>query len=212
MKVRLLIADDHAVIRDGLAALFVGDPALEVVALAEDGEQAVRLARAQRPDVVLMDMAMPRLNGLEAAKEIRQHLPATRIVMLSMHSSLEHIQQAFNAGASGYILKESAAAEIRNGIEQVRAGRTFLGRQLARHAHALLSGDRETALERLSRRERQILQLVVEGRSSSQIGASLRLSPKTVESYRSRLMKKLDVEGVAALVKFAVSRGLTPSA
>jgi RNA polymerase sigma factor (sigma-70 family) len=212
VKIRLLLADDHAVMRDGLAALFAGDLGVEVLALAEDGHQAVRLAREHRPDVVVMDMAMPRLNGLEAAKQIREHLPATRILMLSMHSTLEHIQQAFNAGATGYVLKESAVAEIRSAIEQVHAGRTFLGRQLQRHANALLSADRDTALERLSRRERQILQLVVEGRSSSQIGASLRLSQKTVESYRSRLMKKLEVDGVAALVKFAVSRGLTPSA
>ena len=211
MKIRVLIADDHAMIRDGLVALLNGDARIEVVGAAADGREAVRLARELAPAVVIMDIAMPGMNGVEALREILERSPDTRVLILSMFSSLEHVQQAFNAGASGYLLKESAGAELRGAIEQVDAGRRYLSRQLEAHASTILTrGAQRTPLESLSRRERQILQLVVEGRSSAEIGATLHLSAKTVETYRSRLMQKLGVDGVAALVKFAVAHGLTP--
>ena len=211
MKIRVLIADDHAMIRDGLVALLKGDARIEVVGAAADGREAVRLARELAPAVVIMDIAMPGMNGVEALREILERSPDTRVLILSMFSSLEHVQQAFNAGASGYLLKESAGAELRGAIEQVDAGRRYLSRQLEAHASTILTrGAQRTPLESLSRRERQILQLVVEGRSSAEIGATLHLSAKTVETYRSRLMQKLGVDGVAALVKFAVAHGLTP--
>jgi DNA-binding NarL/FixJ family response regulator len=211
MKIRVLIADDHAMIRDGLVALLKGDARVEVVGAAADGREAVRLARELAPAVVIMDIAMPGMNGVEALREIQERSPDTRVLILSMFSSLEHVQQAFNAGASGYLLKESAGAELRGAIEQVDAGRRYLSRQLEAHASTILTrGAQRTPLESLSRRERQILQLVVEGRSSAEIGVTLHLSAKTVETYRSRLMQKLGVDGVAALVKFAVAHGLTP--
>ena len=137
--------------------------------------------------------------------------PDARVLILSMFSTLEHVQQAFNAGASGYLLKEAAGTELKGAIEQVHSGRRYLSRQIEAHASALLArGSKPTPLESLSRRERQILQLVVEGRSSAEIGAALHLSAKTVETYRSRMMQKLGVDGVPALVKFAIAHGVTP--
>jgi DNA-binding NarL/FixJ family response regulator len=213
VKIRVLIADDHAMIREGLAALLAGDARIEVAGAAADGREALRLARELRPDVVVMDLAMPELNGVEALRELHRGQPATRVLILSMFSTLEHVQQALNAGASGYLLKESAGGELRQAIEQVHSGRRYLSRQLEARAGALLArGAQPTPLESLSRRERQILQLVVEGKSSSEIGEKLHLSVKTVETYRSRLMQKLGVDGVPALVKFALAHGITPPA
>lgn len=205
------MADDHAMIRDGLGALLREDPRIEVVGTAADGREALRLARELAVDVVVMDIAMPEMNGVEALRELRAASPEARVLILSMFSTLEHVQQAFNAGASGYLLKESAGTELRSAIEQVHAGRRYLSHQIEEQASAALSRRQQaTPLESLSRRERQILQLVVEGRSSSEIGKTLHLSAKTVETYRSRLMEKLGVDGVPALVKFAVANGLTP--
>ena len=213
MKIRVLIADDHAMIREGLASLLAADARMEVAAMAADGREALRLARELSPDVVLMDIAMPGMNGIEALRELQSRSPNTRVLVLSMFSTLEHVQQAFNAGASGYLLKESAGAELKQAIEQVHVGRRYLSRQLEAHAGALLArGAQRTPLESLSRRERQILQLVVEGKSSTEIGQTLHLSAKTVETYRSRMMQKLGVDGVTALVKFAVANGITPAA
>jgi len=212
MKIRVLIADDHAMIRDGLGALLRDDARIEVVGTAADGREALRLAAELRPDVVVMDIAMPELNGMEALRELRAASPDARVLILSMFSTLEHVQQAFNAGASGYLLKESAGAELKNAIEQVNSGRRYLSRQIEAQASELLARRAQhTPLESLSRRERQILQLVVEGKSSTEIGKTLHLSAKTVETYRSRMMQKLGVDGVPALVKFAVAHGLTPA-
>jgi DNA-binding NarL/FixJ family response regulator len=211
MKIRVLIADDHAMIRDGLAALLRDEERVEVVGTAADGREALRLARELRPDVVVMDIAMPEMNGVEALRELRAASPDARVLILSMFSTLEHVQQAFSAGAGGYLLKESAGAELKTAVEQVHSGRRYLSRQIEAHASVLLArGAQRTPLESLSRRERQILQLVVEGRSSTEIGQTLHLSAKTVETYRSRLMQKLGVDGVPALVKFAIAHGLTP--
>ena len=211
MKIRVLIADDHAMIRDGLGALLREDPRIEVVGSAADGRAALRLARELKPDVIVMDIAMPEMNGVEALRELRAGSPEARVLILSMFSTLEHVQQALNAGASGYLLKESAGTELKSAIEQVHAGRRYLSREIEAGASRLLARTTQhTPLESLSRRERQILQLVVEGKSSTEIGKTLHLSAKTVETYRSRLMQKLGVDGVPALVKFAVAHGLTP--
>ena len=213
MKIRVLIADDHAMIRDGLAALLAADARIEVAGTAADGRAALRLVRELKPHVVIMDIAMPEMNGVEALRELQRTSPQTRVLILSMFSTLEHVQQALNAGASGYLLKESAGVELKEAIEQVHSGRRYLSRQLEAHAGELLArGSQRTPLESLSRRERQILQLVVEGKSSSEIGQTLHLSAKTVETYRSRMMQKLGVDGVTALVKFAIAHGITPPA
>jgi DNA-binding NarL/FixJ family response regulator len=195
--------------REGLAALLAG-AGIDVIGAAEDGREALRLARELTPDVVVMDISMPDLNGIEAARQIRVRVPAVRIIMLSMHSNLEHVHQALAAGADGYVLKESAATEVVAAVRAVAAGRRYLSpaveSAMAQAGGASVRGP----LESLSSRERQVIQLVVEGKSSAEIAGIVHLSPKTVETYRSRLMKKLGVPNVTALVKFAVQHGLTP--
>lgn len=207
MKIRVLLADDHALLREGLKALLGANADIEVVAEAADGRAALRLVREHAPDVALLDLAMPELNGIEAARLVAEKHPATRSVILSMHSTSEHVFRALAAGAAGYLLKESAAGEVAAAVRAVHAGRRYLSRALAAY-------DPDTSgpgpLESLSARERQVLQLVVEGHSSAAIAERVHLSPKSVESYRSRLMKKLGVADVVGLVKFAVQHGLTP--
>ena len=207
MTISVLLADDHAVLREGLKSVLEA-AGMRVVAQAGDGREALRRALETSPDVVLLDIAMPGLNGIEAAALLREKCPTARILMLSMHATSEHVHRALAAGASGYLLKESAAAEIVAAVRSVHAGKQYL-------SHAVAAFGRIAAaspLARLSARERQVLQLVVEGRTSAQIAAIVHLSPKSVESYRSRLMKKLGVADLPALVKFALLHGLTPPA
>lgn len=208
MRTRVLLADDHAVMRDGLRALLGTDPDVEVVGAVGNGREAVRLALELKPDVIIMDVSMPELNGIEAVGLLRERCPATRVLMLSMHSDAEHVYRAFEAGAAGYLLKESAGEEVVAAVRAVKIGRQYLSRALAGLERR--SAPRESPLASLSSRERQVLQLVVEGQSSAEIAAKLHLSPKSVETYRSRLMKKLGVPDVTALVKFAIQHGLTP--
>jgi two-component system, NarL family, response regulator NreC len=211
MSIRVLLADDHAMMRDGLQALLQAAPDIEVAGSASNGREALRLAAELQPDVVVMDIAMPDLNGIEALGLLRRKHPQTRVLMLSMHSSSEHVHRALNAGAAGYMLKESAGEEIVTAIRAVHAGRAYLSRALATmERHAAPRGNDSGPLASLSSRERQVLQLVVEGRSSSEIAALLHLSPKSVDTYRSRLMKKLGIDNISGLVKFAVQHGLTP--
>ncbi|HUQ26781.1 MAG TPA: response regulator transcription factor [Burkholderiales bacterium] len=201
----MLVADDHAVIREGLQSVLEA-AGIRVVAQAGDGREAISRCVETQPDVVLLDIAMPGLNGIEALGQLREKCPASRIVMLSMHASSEHVHRALAAGAVGYLLKEAAAAEIVAAVRSVHAGKQYLSPAVA--AYERHKGD--SPLARLSSRERQVLQLVVEGRSSAEIASQVHLSPKSVESYRSRLMKKLGVADVPALVKFALLHGLTP--
>jgi DNA-binding NarL/FixJ family response regulator len=213
MTIRVLLADDHALLREGLRALLAAHPGITVVADVGDGREALRRAEELKPDVLVMDVSMPGLNGIEAAHIIRARCPQTQVVMLSMHSSTEHVFRALRAGALGYVLKESAGKEVFAAVHAVHAGQRYLSPAL-RDAAAAAAQDAERAgpLESLSARERQVLQLVVEGRSSAAIARIVHLSPKTVETYRSRLMKKLGVADVPALVKFAIQHGLTPPA
>jgi len=209
--IQVLIADDHAIVRDGLRAQLSAEGTIEVVGEAATGRDALRLVTELRPDVVVLDVSMPDLNGIEAAGMMSQQFPGVRIVMLSMHSSSEHVLRAFGAGVAGYVLKESDSAEVARAVQKVATGGRYLSRAIE-HLEAELSNPRRgtSPLERLSQRERLVLQLVVEGHSSSAIAAQIHLSPKTVESYRSRLMTKLGVKGVTALVKFAIEHGITP--
>jgi DNA-binding NarL/FixJ family response regulator len=206
---KVLLADDHAVMREGLAAVLAG-AGMEIVGTAANGREALRLAREKTPDVVVMDISMPELNGVEAAREMRVRMPAIHVVILSMHASLEHVHQALAAGAHGYVLKESAGAEVVAAVRAVAAGRRYLSPLLESAMLQHGGGTARSPLASLSSRERQVLQLVVEGESSAEIAEVVHLSPKTVETYRSRLMKKLGVHDVTALVKFAVQHGLTP--
>ena len=211
MKIRVLLADDHAMMRDGLQALLKTAADIEVVASVGNGREALARTMALKPDVVIMDVTMPEMNGIEAANLLREKHPEIRIVMLSMHSSSEHVYRALQAGASGYLLKESAGAEIISAVRAVYAGRSFMSSAL--ESLERRSGTRAGGagpLASLSTRERQVLQLVVEGRSSAEIAVLVHLSPKSVETYRSRLMKKLGIADVTGLVKFAIQHGLTP--
>jgi len=213
MTIRVFVADDHAVMRDGLKALLQAAGDITVVGEVGNGQEAVRRVLDLRPDVVLMDIAMPELNGIEAARLLREKCPGSRIVMLSMHSSSEHVFRALDSGAAGYLLKESAGNEVVAAVRAVHAGNRYL-------SPAVAEAQRDTSqragaaspLESLSPRERQVLQLVVEGNSSAEIARVVHLSPKSVETYRSRLMRKLGVADVPALVKFALQHGITPPA
>jgi DNA-binding NarL/FixJ family response regulator len=207
MKPRILLADDHAVVRFGLRAL-LEISGLEVVAEAGEGREALRLAEQLAPDVAILDIAMPGLNGIDAAELLRARSPHTRIVILSMYADSEHVHRAFAAGASAYLLKGSASEDIVTAVRQVMVGRRYVSPELSLLDPVRRPGE-AGPLASLSARERQVLQLVVEGHSSTEIAAIVHLSPKSVDTYRSRLMKKLGVSDVTALVKFAMQHGLT---
>lgn len=213
MSITVLLADDHAMVRDGLKLLLEGQRDITVVGLASNGREAVKLAGKLAPDVALIDIAMPELNGIEAALKIREALPRTRIIILSMHATSEHVFRAFQAGADGYLLKECAGADVVKAIRTVFGGRRYLSEKIAAAATGLplpaQGAAAKSPLESLSEREREVLQLVVEGRSSAEIAAAINLSPKTVETYRSRIMRKLGVHEVAGLVKFALRHGVS---
>jgi len=215
MNISVLLADDHAIVRDGLRLLLEAQPDIRVVGDADDGREAVRQTLQLCPDVAIIDIAMPNLNGIEAARQIHEACPCVQVIVLSMHSTSEHIFQALQAGARGYLLKESAGAEVVAAIRAVQAGRRYLSQKISNQAIDDYLRRREAAtgpLDRLSPREWEVLQLVVEGKSSAEIADMLCLSPKTVETYRSRLMRKLGLDNLPDLVKFAVQHGLTPPA
>jgi DNA-binding NarL/FixJ family response regulator len=212
--IKVFLADDHAVVRDGLRYILEAQADITVAGEAGDGLQAVEQVLKLKPDVVVMDIAMPQLNGIEATRRILEELPRTRVVILSVYSSAEHIYRALKAGARGYLLKESAGAEVVKAVRTVHAGRRYLCDKIAATMIDTYVQQREAVeakspLERLSSRERQVLQLVVEGKSSKEIADILHLSPKSVETYRSRLMQKLGVHDIPGLVKFAIQHGLT---
>ena len=209
MTIRVLLADDHVLMREGLRALLGTTADIEVAGEVRTGREAERLVPQLNPDVVLMDIAMPDLNGIEAARMIRLRCPRTRIIMLSMHATAEYVYRAFEAGASGYLLKEVAVEEVITAVRTVHGGKPYLSPELAQSVPDFASGYARGPVDSLSTRERQVLQLVVEGRTSSAIAGMLHLSPKSVETYRSRLMAKLGVRDVPALVKFALAHGLT---
>ncbi|MBI2318146.1 MAG: response regulator transcription factor [Betaproteobacteria bacterium] len=212
MTIRVLLADDHVVLREGLKVLLQQAADISVVGEAADGREAVRRAQAVKPDVVIMDIAMPGLNGIEAARLLRDKSPATRVVILSMHSNSEHVFRALEAGAAGFVLKESAGEEVAAAVHAAHAGRRYFSRAIAAlESAAQCRPGRASPLDSLSARERQVLQLVVEGHSSAEIAATVHLSSNTVETYRGRLMKKLSVSNVPGLVRFAIEHGLTPS-
>jgi DNA-binding NarL/FixJ family response regulator len=214
VTISVFLADDHAVVRDGLRALLSAQPDMAVVGDAANGREAVRQVTRLRPAVVIVDIAMPEMNGLEAARQIRQACSDSQVIILSMHATSEHVYEALKAGALGYVLKESAGSEVVAAVRTVHAGRRFLSPQVAESVVQTLlrngAAAAEGPLARLSPREREILQLVVDGKSSADIAETLFLSPKTVDTYRSRLMEKLGVSNVAGLVRFAVQHGLTP--
>ena len=214
MSITVFLADDHAVVRDGLRALLEAQPDIQVIGDAANGQETVRRVAQLCPDVVVLDIAMPELNGIEAAYEIGQVCPATRVIILSILSTTEHIFRALQAGVRGYLLKESAGIEVVSAVHVVHAGHRYLSEKISdkivddyiRQRQAPQARD---PLASLSPREREVLQLVAEGKSSAEIADILSLSIKTVETYRSRLMNKLGIDDLPGLIRFAIQHGLT---
>ena len=210
-RIRVFIADDHALVRDGIVAILQAAADIEVVGTAANGRLALEQIVALSPDVAILDLSMPELDGISLTRQILTTRPKIAIVILSMHSSVQHVFQALEAGARSYMLKESAGREIAETVRAVHLGRRHLGGRIAEIVAEGISNRRSTSpLESLSNREREILTLVADGLSSAEIGRRLTLSPKTVDTYRSRLMQKLQITDLAGLIKFAILHGLTP--
>jgi DNA-binding NarL/FixJ family response regulator len=211
-SVRVLLAEDHRLVRAGIHALLDRMAGVEVVGEVSDGVEALKAVEAIQPDLVLMDVAMPGLNGLEAASRISKQWPAVRIIMLSMHANEEYLRQALKAGAMGYLLKGADLVELEQAIRTVSGGASYLTPSVARH---LIDPDREgdvrelAPVERLSPRQREILQLIAEGHSTKEMAYRLKLRAKTVETHRAQLMARLDIHDIAGLVRFAIKAGLT---
>ena len=211
--IKILLADDHIIVRDGLKLILEAYPDMRVLGAVVNGRDAVRLALELKPDVVVMDISMLELNGIEATRQILAENPLIKVVILSMYASPEYIYRTLDAGAMGYILKDSASLEVSEAVRAVWSGERYLSQRIAstlaeEYMRVRDTHPEEDPLATLSKREREILQLVVEGRSSSEIAEQLVLSPKTVESYRSRVMKKLGIEDLPSLVKFAIRHGI----
>lgn len=211
MTIRVLLADDHAVLRDGLRMLLEAQSDIEVVASLTNGREVLRHVQALAPGIIVMDVSMPKLNGIETTAMVLRIMPGVKIIMLSAHATLEHIYRAIRAGAHGYLLKESAGWEIVDALRAVNAGQRYLSPAIdsIELDRRIQKGAKAGPLVSLSKREREILQLVVEGLSSIEIGKTIALSPKTVDSYRSRLMQKLGISDMPSLVKFAIQFGIT---
>jgi DNA-binding NarL/FixJ family response regulator len=214
MSIRVMIADDHAVVRDGLKLLLESEPDIVVAGESDNGRDAIKQAKKLGPDIIVMDIAMPELNGIEAAARIIEECPSIQIIILSMHATTEHIYRSLRAGARGYLLKESAGSEVVAAVRAVfHKGARYLSQKISDrvvdeylNAHEPKTGN---PVERLTPREREILQLVSEGKSSAEMADMIFLSPKTIETYRSRLMQKLGVNDIPSLVKIAIRFGLT---
>jgi DNA-binding NarL/FixJ family response regulator len=209
---RILVVDDHGIVRDGLSALLNGHGGMQVVGTAADGKAAVRAAARLTPDVVVMDLALPQLSGIDATARILAVQPLIRIVVLSASDTSEHVFRALRAGARGYVLKESASVEIVQAVTAVSKGERYLSPRLTGVLIDGLLSDRVSAspIESLSPREREVLHLTVAGASSADIGLKLSLSRKTIDTYRSRVMAKVGVSDLAGLIRFAVANAMAP--
>lgn len=209
--VRVLLVDDHALVRAGIKALLEHLPGIDVIAEAADGREALALVKTHLPDLVLMDISMVGLNGLEAAARIIKHYPGVRVLMLSAHVNEDFVRQALRAGASGYLLKHAAIGELELAVQAVARGETYLSPAVSKQVIAdylRRVGSETDPLEELTPRQREILQLVAEGRSSKEIARILHLSAKTVDTHRTQLMERLDIHDVAGLVRYAIRAGL----
>jgi two-component system, NarL family, response regulator NreC len=209
-----LIADDHRIMREGLRSLLERNGNFECIAEADDGYQAVKLAMELRPDIVVMDIAMPNLNGIEATRQIKSELPEVEIVVLSMHATRNYVLQVLQAGASAYLLKDSAFEELSTALLAISRGGMYLSPAIAKTAalsnlKAGPSGGVTGPAEHLTKREMQVLQLIAEGKSTKDIAARLELSVKTVETHRKQIMDKLEIRSIAGLTKYCIREGLT---
>ncbi len=210
MKISVFLADDQTVLRDGLRSLLESNPDVKVVGEAANGRDAVREIEKLRPDVAVFDISMPELDGIDAAQIVRERCPGTKVVMLSVSSDAESIYRALQAGAAGYLLKSSAGREVAQAVRAVHLGKHYFSDQIT---DAMVKGygsvlEEKSPMASLSRRERQVLMLLAEGRSAPEIAGRLSLSPRTVETYRARMMQKLGTKDFRELVVFAVKHGI----
>ncbi len=214
MTWRVVLADDHQLFRDGLSSLLQRSPGFDVVGQAADGLEAVRLCHELRPDVVLLDISMPGLNGIEATRRITAEVPGSRVLILSMHADRRFVAETLRAGARGYLLKDTAFTEVQRAIHEVMHGHVHLAPAITDVVAEEFAGQARapeaSAFQRLSPREREVLQLLAEGRATKEIAGELAVSGKTVETHRRQIMEKLGLHSVAELTKYAIREGLTP--
>lgn len=213
MSLRILLADDHTLVRQGLRKVLEERPEWDVVAEAGDGREAVRLAEQLKPDVCVLDIAMPLLNGVEATRQIARRVPTTRILVLSMYSDEAYVAQILQAGAAGYILKDSADVDLIQAVSEVARGKSFFSPPIARvmlddYVRQLAEKGISDRFDSLSDREREVFQLIAEGKVNKEIATLLSISPSTVETHRARIMEKLDLHSAAEIVLYAVRRGV----
>jgi DNA-binding NarL/FixJ family response regulator len=209
---KILLVEDHIVVRQGIKALLSDEPDIEIVGEADNGREALPLVSKLQPDVVLMDISMPGLNGIEATRQIRQRYADVKVVILSMHANEEYVFQVLRAGASGYVLKQSDSSEVLTAIRAALAGGSFLSPPISRaviddYVHRAEARGREDDMDLLTSREREVLQLLAEGASNREIAEQLSISIKTVETHRSNMMNKLAVKSKTDLVKYALRKG-----
>jgi DNA-binding NarL/FixJ family response regulator len=207
MPVRVVLADDHVLVRQGLKSLLERE-GIQVVAEASDGHEIVRQAQAHNPDIAVVDISMPMLNGLEAARELVRSCPKTKSILLTQHDEDQYVAEALQAGVKGYILKSQVANDLLLAIQQVLRGQVYLSPGISRAVMAAYHSKSDRPEDPLTGRERQVLQLIAEGKSTKDVASLLGVSVKTAESHRSRLMQKLDIHETASLVRYAVKRGL----
>ncbi|MDY0355442.1 MAG: response regulator transcription factor [Sedimentisphaerales bacterium] len=213
MSIRIIVADDHTIVRHGLTRLLQQESDVEVVAQAQNGHATVELARELSPDIIVMDVGMPDLNGIDATQQILRENPEIKVLALSMHSGRKFVVAMLKAGASGYLLKDCALEELTTALQTIMSGRIYLSpaiTDIVVDSYVRQPAEAEkSAFSVLSQREREVLQLMAEGNTTKQIALHLHISPKTVEGHRLRLMSKLDIDNVAQLTKYAIQEGLT---
>jgi DNA-binding NarL/FixJ family response regulator len=212
-KHRIVIAEDHTILREGLRALLASEPNLDVVGEAKDGQEAIRVAEKLKPHLILMDLSMPRMNGLDAIREIKKHSPETKILILTVHKTDEYIQAALEAGANGYVLKDSSHTELSLAIRNVLEGKYFISPEISgKIIGGYLQGKKPvkptTTWDTLTQREKSILKLIAEGYKNKDIADFLCISVKTVEKHRANLMQKLDIHNISDLTALAIAKGL----
>jgi len=212
-KIGVLLVDDHTVVRQGLRALLKAEEDIEVVGEAENGRQALQFVKKLLPDVVVMDIAMPVLNGIEATRQISRYIPSVKVLVLSTYSNDEYVEQLTEAGAAGYLVKQTAANDLLKAIREVQRGNAFFSPAIAKRLRdqcreAFSSGQPARKSIELTSREAEVLQLIAEGSSNKQIAAELAISIKTVEKHRQQVMNKLNIHDVAGLTRYAISKGL----
>ncbi|MCI0408792.1 MAG: response regulator transcription factor [Acidobacteria bacterium] len=208
MSLRIIIADDHVMVRQGLKAILEREK-YKVVGEASDGREALQQAKSLHPDLCLLDLAMPNLNGIDCAREILKEVPRTRVIMLTMHSEDHYVLAALRSGATGYVVKSRAATDLLQGIREVQRGQFYLSPGVSGAVVAAYLGKSELPADPLTARERQVLQLIAEGKTTKEAASILEISVKTAESHRSRIMQKLQVHETASLVRHAIRLGLT---